>query len=195
MVAVGGSGGRVRYVVVVRLRWLGASVSSRALGTRSGPGVLAVHCSSRDGVVGSTEWPIRATASARANSPHHYYDARPYDGAHHDACPFDAPRYDKDADSVSNCLAYGVPCGLAVSFSLTGSIEGDGGCCSIRRTRAGPLSASAGSGRGWVPDRGFSSFAPLFTKCLEHHSLKALRRPSCCYKCRASIGACSVFQP
>jgi hypothetical protein len=145
VVAVGVSGGRVRCVVVVRLRWLGASVGARALGTRSGPGVLAGHCSSRDGIVGSTEWPIRATASARANSPHHhYYDARPYDGAHHDACPFDAPRYDKDADSVSNCLAYGVPCGLAVSFSLTGSIEGDGGCCSIRRTRAGPLSASAG---------------------------------------------------
>jgi hypothetical protein len=113
---------------VVRLRWLGASVSARALGTRSGPGVLAGHCSSRDGVVGSTEWPIRATASARANGPHHYYDARPYDGAHHDACPFDAPRYDNYVDRVSNCLsislAYGVPCGFAVSFSLTGSIDG-----------------------------------------------------------------------
>jgi hypothetical protein len=109
---------------VVRLRWLGASVGARALGTHSGPGVLAGHCSSRDGVVGSTEWPIRATASARANGPHHYYDARPYDGAHHDACPFDAPRYDKEADSVSNCLAYGVPCGFAVSFALSWSIDG-----------------------------------------------------------------------
>jgi hypothetical protein len=86
--------------------------------------VLAGHCSSRHGIVCSTKWPIRATASARANGPHHYYDACPYDGAHHDACPFDAPRYDKDADSVSNCLAYGVPCGFAVSFSLTGSIDG-----------------------------------------------------------------------
>ena len=129
MVAGGVSGGRVRCIVVVRLRWLGASVSARALGTRSGPGVLAGHCSSRDGVVGSTEWPIRATASARANRPHHhYYDARPDYGTHHDACPFDAPRYDKYADSVSNCLsnclAYGVPCGFAVSFSLTGSIDG-----------------------------------------------------------------------
>jgi len=89
--------------------------------------VLASHCSSRDGVVGSTKWPIRATASARANGPH-YYDARPDYCTHHDACPFDAPRYDKDADSVSNCLsislAYGVPCGFAVSFSLTGSIDG-----------------------------------------------------------------------
>jgi hypothetical protein len=88
--------------------------------------VLAGHCSSRDGVVGSTKWPIRATASARANGPH-YYDACPYDGAHHDACPFDAPRYDKDADSVSNCLsislAYGVPCGFAVFFTPTGSID------------------------------------------------------------------------
>jgi hypothetical protein len=161
VVAVGVSGGRVRCVVVVRLRWLGASDSARTLGTRSGPGVLAGHRSSRDGIVGSTEWPIRATASARANSPHHhYYDARPDYGAHHDACPFDAPRYDKYADSVSNCLAYGVPCGLAVSFSLTGSIEGDGGCCSIRRTRAGPLSASAGSGRDWVPDRGSLASPP-----------------------------------
>ena len=104
---------------MVHLRWVGASVSARALGTRSGPGVLAGHCSSRDGVVGSTKWHIRATASARANGPH-YYDACPYDGAHHDACPFDAPRYDKDADSVFNCLAYG----FAVSFALTGSIDG-----------------------------------------------------------------------
>jgi hypothetical protein len=126
VVAVGVSGGRVRCVVVVRLRWLGASDSARTLGTRSGPGVLAGHCSSRDGVVGSTKWHIRATASARANGPH-YYDACPYDGAHHDACPFDAPRYDKDADSVSNCLsislAYGVPCGFAVFFTPTGSID------------------------------------------------------------------------
>jgi hypothetical protein len=123
VVAVGVSGDRVRCVVVVRLRWLGASVSARALGTRSGPGVLASHCSSRHGVVGSTKWPIRAPASARANGPH-YYDARPDYCAHHDACPFDAPRYDKDADSVSNCLAYGVACGFAGSFALTGSIDG-----------------------------------------------------------------------
>jgi hypothetical protein len=126
VVAVGVSGGRVRCVVVVRLRWLGASDSARTLGTRSGPGVLAGHCSSRDGVVGSTKWHIRATASARANGPH-YYDACPYDGAHHDAYPFDAPRYDKDADSVSNCLsislAYGVPCGFVVCIALTGSID------------------------------------------------------------------------
>jgi hypothetical protein len=120
VVAVGVSGGRVRCVVVVRLRWLGASDSARTLGTRSGPGVLAGHCSSRDGVVGSTKWHIRATASARANGPHHYYDARPDYCTHHDACPFDAPRYDKDADSVFNCLAYG----FAVSFALTGSIDG-----------------------------------------------------------------------
>ena len=105
---------------------MGPSVSARSARGGADPGVLAGRCSSRDGIGGSTEWPIRATASARANSPH-YYDARPYDGAHHDACPFDAPRYDKDADSVSDLLsislAYGVPCGFTVSFSLTGSIE------------------------------------------------------------------------
>jgi hypothetical protein len=122
VVAVGVSGGRVRCVVVVRLRWLGASVSARALGTRSGPGVLAGHCSSRDGVVGSTEWPIRATASARANGPHHYYDARPYDGAHHDASPFDAPRDYRGADCVTDLLCISLT--LTVSFGLTGSIEG-----------------------------------------------------------------------
>ena len=103
---------------------MGPSVSARSARGGADPGVLAGRCSSRDGIVGSTEWPIRATASARANRPHHYYDARPYDGAHHDACPFDAPRYDKYADRASNCLAYGVPCGFAVSFSLTGSIDG-----------------------------------------------------------------------
>jgi hypothetical protein len=107
---------------------VGPSVSARTARGGANPGVLAGHGGSRDGVVGSTEWPIRATASARANGPHHYYDARPYDGAHHDACPFDAPRYDNYVDRVSNCLsislAYGVPCGFAVSFSLTGSIDG-----------------------------------------------------------------------
>ena len=131
MVAVAGTDDRDRRVVVVHLRWLGASVSAGALGSRSGPGVLAGRCSSRDGIVGSTKWPIRATASARADGPHYYYyyyyDARPYDGAHHDACPFEAPRYDKDAHSVSNCLsislAYGVPCGIVVCIALTGSID------------------------------------------------------------------------
>ena len=128
--------------------------------------MLASRGGSRDGIVGSTKWPIRATASARANGPHHHYDARLYDGAHHDACPFDAPRYDKDADSVSDLLsisgAYGVPCGFTVSFTLTGSIEGDGGCCSIRRTRAGPLSASAGRvGVGYRT--GASLASPLYS--------------------------------
>jgi hypothetical protein len=136
---------------------VGPSVSARTARGGADPGVLAGHGGSRDGIGGSTEWPIRAACPPRANGSHHY-----------DPRPFDRSRYDRDADGVSDLLsiysAYGVPCGFAVSFTLTGSIEGDGGCSSIRRTRAGPLSASAGSGRGWVPDRGFSSFAPLFTE-------------------------------
>jgi hypothetical protein len=135
---------------------VGPSVSAHTARGGADPGVLAGRGGSRDGIGGSTEWPIRAACPPAANCPHH------------DARPFDRSRYDRDADDVSDLLSisgtYGVPCGFAVSFPLTGSIEGDGGCCSIRRTRAGPLSASAGSGRGWVPDRGFSSFAPLFTK-------------------------------
>jgi hypothetical protein len=136
---------------------VGPSVSAHTARGGADPGVLAGRGGSRDGIGGSTEWPIRAACPPGANCSHH-----------HDARPFDRSRYDRDADDVSDLLsisgAYGVPCGFTVSFSLTGSIEGDGGCCSIRRTRAGPLSASAGSGRDWVPDRGFSSFAPLFTK-------------------------------
>lgn len=123
MVAVGASGGRVRCVVVVRLRWLGASVSARAPSARAGPGVLAGRGGGRGGVVSSAEWPVRAACPPRE------------DGYHHDASPFDGPRYDKNADGVSYrlsiSLAYGVPCGVAVSYRLTGSIEGDGGCCSI----------------------------------------------------------------
>jgi hypothetical protein len=103
--------------------------------------VLAGHGGSRDGIGGSTEWPIRAACPPGANGSHHY-DPRPFDGAHHDARPFDRSRYDRDADEVSDLLSisgvYGVPCGFIISFTLTGSIEGDGGCCSIRRMRAGP---------------------------------------------------------
>jgi hypothetical protein len=122
VVGVGGSDGRVRRVVVVRLRRVGASVSARAPSARAGPGVLAGRGGGRGGVVGSTEWPIRA-ASPRANGPRH------------DASPFDEPRYDKNADGVpdrlSICLAHGVPCGFALSYGLTGALEGDGRCCSI----------------------------------------------------------------
>jgi hypothetical protein len=115
VVAVGASGGRVRCVVVVRLRWLGAAVSARAPSARTGRGVLAGRGGGGSGVVGSTEWSIRTPCPPRANDPHH--DARPFFGPHDD----------RDADGVpdrlSICLA------LAVSFGLTGSIEGDGGYC------------------------------------------------------------------
>jgi hypothetical protein len=98
--------------------------------------VPAGHGGSRDGIGGSTEWPIRAACPPRANDSHHY-DARPFDGTHHDARPFARSHYDRDADGVSDLLsisgAYGVPCGFTVSFALTGSIEGDGGCCSTGR--------------------------------------------------------------
>jgi hypothetical protein len=123
VVGVGGSDGRVRYVVMVRLRRVGASGSARTPSARAGPGVLAGRGGGRGGVVGSTEWPIRAAASPRANGPRH------------NASPFSGPRYDKNADGVSDrlsiSLAHGVPCGFALSYGLTGALEGDGGCCSI----------------------------------------------------------------
>ena len=127
MVGNGASGGRVRCVVVVRLRRVGASVSARTPCGRAGPGVLAGRGGGRGGVVGSAEWPVRAASPPRTN------------GAYHDASPFDWPRDYRDAGGVSDLLSIslgnGVPCGFAVSFTLTGSIEGDGGYCSIRRAR------------------------------------------------------------
>ena len=87
VVAVGASGGRVRCVVVVRLRWLGASVSARAA--------------------------IKHIL--------HHYDPRPFDGAHHDASPFDSPRDYRGADCVTDLLSISLT--LTVSFGLTGSIE------------------------------------------------------------------------
>jgi hypothetical protein len=106
---------------------VGPSVSARTARGGADPGVLAGHGGSRDGIGGSTEWPIRAACPPRANGSHHY-DPRPFDGANHDARPFDRSRYDRDADEVSDLLsisgAYGVPCGFTVSFTLTRSIEG-----------------------------------------------------------------------
>jgi hypothetical protein len=142
VVGVDGSAGRVRYVVMVRLRRVGASVSARAPSDRAGAGVLAGRGGGRGGVVGSTEWPVRA-ASPRANGPCH--DARPFDG----------PRDDRAADvaipdRLSISLAHGVPCGFAVSYRLTGFIGGDGGCCSIIRPSAGKV-CSANFGLRGLP--------------------------------------------
>jgi hypothetical protein len=99
---------------------VGPSVSARTARGGADPGVLAGHGGSRDGIGGSTEWPIRATTSARANDSHHY-DPRPFDGAHHDASPFDAPRDYRGADCVTDLLSISLT--LTVSFGLTGSIE------------------------------------------------------------------------
>jgi hypothetical protein len=60
VVAVGGGGGRVRRVVVVRLRWVGASVGASTACDRAVCGVLAGLRGDRGGVVGGTQWPIRA---------------------------------------------------------------------------------------------------------------------------------------
>jgi phosphatidylethanolamine-binding protein (PEBP) family uncharacterized protein len=107
---------------------VGPSVSARTARGGADPGVLAGHGGSRDGIGGSTEWPIRAACPPRANGSHHY-DPRPFDGSHHyDPRPFDRSRYDRAADGVSDRLTislaygvpYGVPCGFAVSFTLTG---------------------------------------------------------------------------
>jgi hypothetical protein len=82
--------------------------------------MLAGHGGSRDGIGGSTEWPIRAACPPGANGSHHY-DHRPFDGAHHDASPFDAPRDYRADDVVTNRLSISLT--LTVSFGLTGSIE------------------------------------------------------------------------
>jgi hypothetical protein len=92
--------------------------------------VLAGRGGGRGGVVGSAEWPVRADSPPRANR------------THHDARSFDWPRDDREADGVpdrlSISLAYGIPFGFAVSFTLTGSIEGDGGNCSTKDARMPP---------------------------------------------------------
>jgi len=86
--------------------------------------VLAVRGGGRGGIVGSTEWSIRAACPPRANDPHH--DARPFFGT----------RDDRYAIGVPDCRA--ISLALAVSFSLTGSIEGDGGYCFTKGARMPP---------------------------------------------------------
>src|SRR5215210_3119969 len=124
VVAVGSSDGRVRRVVVVRLRRMGASVSAPTLGGCASSGLLAGRGGGRGRVVGSTEWPIRAAAPPRANGPHH--DARPLDRARNDGAA------DGVADRRSISLAHGV------SFGLTESIEEAGGCRWTKCARTPP---------------------------------------------------------
>jgi hypothetical protein len=81
--------------------------------------VLAGRGGGRGGVVGSTEWPIRAAAPPRANGPpHHHHDDDD------DARAFDRPRDDRAAnvaipDCLSICLARGVSFGLAGSIMIS----------------------------------------------------------------------------
>jgi hypothetical protein len=89
--------------------------------------VLSGRGGGRDGVVRSAEWPLRATGPYRANESHD--DARPFDGTHDNGAANVVP------DRLSVSLTYGVPFGFAVSFGITGSIEGDANAASTRSAR------------------------------------------------------------
>ncbi len=134
MVASGGCAGSCSRAVVVRLRRVGTSVSAPTPRGRAGSGVLAGGSGGRGGVVGSTERPIRAAATSRANCGPHYDDVR----------AFDRPRDYRAAGVVPERLSISLAHG--VSFGLTGSIEGDG----RRRTKGDGMARErlGGVGRG-----------------------------------------------